>query len=413
MSVIKNSFIYLGSSVFSKAMPFLLLPFLTKYLTKEEFGVLSIFLVFNSLYSAVVGMSIHANVTKNFFIKGKSFLAKIIGNVLIVLIISASIVGLITYVVSIIWGDVFSVPSEVLQILPLLAFLMMINQINLSVLRNQGKSYAFGLFEISNAFINLIVTMTFLVFYQFGWYSQVIGLVAANLILSFFSIAYLKRHDFLNFKWSLDKIKSILKLSLPLIPHALGSVVIAVSDRLFIERMVGLDAVAIYSVGYSFGMFVVFFVDAFVKAWSPWFYKNIAVQDSDTNKLIVKYIYIFIYGVFIAALLLSFVGITVLPFVVDERYYEAKEYVLWVALGYAFQGVYKIFFPFLVYIDKTVFLIFSTGLAVVVNCILNVVLIDEYGAIGAAYATITSFAVSAILVFNFQKRYFTKMWKPA
>jgi Na+-driven multidrug efflux pump len=63
-----------------------------------------------------------------------------------------------------------------------------------------------------------------------------------------------------------------------------------------------------------------------------------------------------------------------------------------------------------VHISKTSFLAFSTVMAAIINLVLNYFLILEYGALGAAYATILAFAVSAILVFEYQRRNFWMPW---
>jgi O-antigen/teichoic acid export membrane protein len=44
------------------------------------------------------------------------------------------------------------------------------------------------------------------------------------------------------------------------------------------------------------------------------------------------------------------------------------------------------------------------------NLLLNYVLIGHYGAIGGAYATAVAFAVSAALVFWYQKKNFPMPW---
>ena len=67
MQIVKNSVIYLGSSILSKSIPFLLLPILTKYLSPAEYGNLSIFLIFISIYGAFVGMALHTNIAKNYY----------------------------------------------------------------------------------------------------------------------------------------------------------------------------------------------------------------------------------------------------------------------------------------------------------------------------------------------------------
>ena len=96
MQVIKSSVIYLGSSILNKAIPFLLLPILTKYLSPEEYGVLSIFQLIISFFIAFIGMAIHTNVSKNFFKYTKKQTSLIIGNILIILLLTTLIYFMIT-----------------------------------------------------------------------------------------------------------------------------------------------------------------------------------------------------------------------------------------------------------------------------------------------------------------------------
>jgi len=410
MSVIKNSIIYLASSVISKAAPFALLPFLTLYLDKKSFGTLSVYLVFITLYSAVIGMALHTNIAKNFFKISKKELATIIWNMQIVLFGVAVVIFLVTYYLSLEFDEVFSIPTQYLLVLPLFSFLMMTKEFFLAVLRSEGKAYLFGFAEILSAFVMLVVTVTLLKNGGIGWLSQVVGMFASVILISLGGVIYLYRNHYFHPEFDLKIVKSVLEVSLPLIPHVLGVVVISVSDRLFIERMVGLDMVALYAIGYSFGMVVSILSDAVIKAWTPWFYKRLVAPSYKDKKNIVTFTYAYIISIFIGALLISIVGELILPYVVDEDYYAASEFIVWIAMGYAIHGVYKIFFPYLVHINKTKFLAFSTVLAALLNMLFNYVLIGKYGAIGAAYATIISFSVSATLVFWYQKKSFPMPW---
>ena len=88
-----------------------------------------------------------------------------------------------------------------------------------------------------------------------------------------------------------------------MIPHVVGGIIITLSDRFFIESMVSLEMVGIYSVGYMFGMVVILFTTAFLKAWSPWFYKMLSNANYQNKIKIVKYSYLYILVIFIIAFL--------------------------------------------------------------------------------------------------------------
>ena len=410
IKIIENSLIYLLLSIVSKAAPYLLLPFLTSYLEPTEFGKLSIFLVVNSLYVALIGMSMHANITKNFFNKSKFELSLIIGNIFFILIATTIFYLIIILIITLLTKSFFSIPSHYLLIAPIIALFTMINQIYLTILQSQGRAYLFGALEIMNAFLITIITLIFLIYVETGWVSQLIGIFASNLFIFFISIIYLFKQDYLCLKFDKTKISKILKLSIPLIPHVLGGLIIAVSDRFFIEKIVGIEAVAIYSVAYSFGLLVSLFTDSFVKAWSPWFHEQLANLTLKKKFLIVRLTYAYVVSVFIVAYIIFFISKNILPIIIDNRYADAVNYIWWIGLGYAIHGIYKIFYHYLLHINKTMFLALSTSLAAIANLFLNYFFVNTFGAIGAAYATAIAFFISAILVFEYQRRKFSMPW---
>lgn len=408
--MIRNAAIYLGSSVANKAAPFLLLPLITRFLTPAEFGALSLFLVVNGLFYAVVGMGIHTNISKSFFASSRSELAVLIGNILFVLAGASALILALCLGIALTTDQFFSMPSELWPVFPVLSFMMMVNTINLTLLRNEGRAYVYAGFEICNTLLGLAVTVLLLVRFDYGWYSQVLGLIVANAIFFVVAVLYIRRRSYLKFVPRWDVVRSILELSLPLIPHVLGGVIIAVGDRIFIERMVGLEAVALYSIGYSFGMVVSLFTDAFVKAWTPWFFKVLQKPTEPDKRDVVLYTYAYCIGVFVLAGTIAFVAIFILPFVVHESFIGAADYIFWVSMGCAAQGIYKIFFPYLVYLNKTSFLAVSTVLSALINLLLNYFFILHFGAIGAAYSTLLSYALNAGLVFFYQMKRFPMPW---
>jgi O-antigen/teichoic acid export membrane protein len=410
LQIIKSSVIYLGSSILNKAIPFLLLPILTKYLSPEEYGVLSIFLLLISFSTAFVGMNMSMNISKNFFKYTKQQSALMIGNILMILSLTTLIYFVITLGVSFYYQEIFSVPSNWVVIIPILSFMFMVNTINLTILRNEEKAVLFGVYEVANTAVNMGVTILLLLMYHYGWYARAGGIIVAYTLFFIISLLHMRKNGFIILQYDRKEVRKILKLSIPLIPHVVGGIIIALSDRFFIERMVSLEMVGIYSVGYMFGMVVVLFTDAFLKAWSPWFYKMLSDADISKKLKIVKYSYLYILATFIIAFGISIFAKFIIPYVVDVRYAGAEIYVFWIAIGYAVHGVYKIFFPYLVHISKTAFLGVSTVIAAVLNLIFNYFLIKEFGAIGAAYSTVLSFIVSASLVFWYQNKHFKMPW---
>ena len=408
MKVIKDSIIYLTTSSINKLIPFLLLPIMTEYLLPEEYGLLSIYMLFITLFSAFIGMNMHLNISKNFFQVSKDKIAIIVGNIFILLSITFGI-----YFFAVLFfvpENVFSIPFNWFLFIPIISLLMMINVINKTILRNEGEALLFGAFEISHSVINMGVTLILLIIYGLGWYAQVYGLLLSYTIFFIVGLVYMKQHNYIVFKYDKIVIRSLLRVSLPLIPHALGGVILTMSDRIFIEKMIDLETVGVYSVGYTFGMIVLLFSNSFIKAWNPWFYKKLASPSDENKRLIVKYSYLYIIGILGMSFFVAFFGSYILPYFVDEAYYQAASYIFWISIGYAMFGIYQIFFPYLVHIERTSFLAISTTIAAVLNLILNYLCINSFGAIGAAYATFLSYLLMFILVSFYTQAHYRMPW---
>jgi O-antigen/teichoic acid export membrane protein len=335
-------------------------------------------------------------------------MAIIVGNIFILLLITFGI-----YFFAVLFfapKHVFSIPFKWFLFIPIISLLMMINVINKTILRNEGKALLFGGFEISHSVINMGVTLILLIIYALGWYAQVYGLLLSYAIFFIVGLGYIKKHNYIVLKYDKAVFRNLLKVSLPLIPHVLGGVLLTMSDRIFIEKMIDLETVGVYSVGYTFGMIVLLFSQSFIKAWNPWFYKKLASPSDKNKRLIVRYSYLYIIGILVLSLFVAFFGSYILPYFVDEAYHQAAKYIFWISIGYSMFGVYQIFFPYLVHIEKTSFLAISTTIAAISNLILNYVCIKSFGAIGAAYATFLSYFLLFLLVSVYTQTHYKMPW---
>ena len=85
--------------------------------------------------------------------------------------------------------------------------------------------------------------------------------------------------------------------------------------------------VGVYSVCYLIRMVVILFAEAFLKAWSPQFYKMLSEANSTKKLKIVTDSYLYILAAFIIAFGISIFAKFIIPYVVDLRYAVAEVYV--------------------------------------------------------------------------------------
>lgn len=399
--VIKNSFVYIFSSAFSKAVPFLLLPLFTTLLTPEEFGLFSIYQVILVFFTALIGMSLQTSITVNFFKVNQKELASYFNNILFILFLNLSLFFLIFCAIDYFFVNFFSIDFSYFYIILPLVFFTVIVEIYTSILRNQQKAVNFFMVEVFGTILKFVLILLFMVFFEKGWLSFIYGNLIGLFLIALYSFQSLLAQKFINFKVGLSKIKikEILKLCVPLIPHAVGIMIISLSDRLFIEKLIGVEAVGIYAVAYSFGIIVSLFSDAFIKAWTPWFYSKMKELKDKDAKIIVNITYVYIFMMLTLSFIVYVLAYLLIPIMTTVKYHVAIDYVFYIALGYSVQGIYKVFFPYLVFFMKTNYLAIITFFASLSSVFLNYYLINKYGILGAAYTIIFSFIFSSVGVF--------------
>lgn len=408
--MIKSAVIYLFGGVLNRAIPFFLLPVLTRYLSPDEYGTLAIFQVLLSFTTPLVGMNMHNNISRNFAKMKRDEMARLIGTLSGLLCVTAGIVGLfaVGWVAS--SGKSLGIPGGWLLVLPLVAALSMAHQFNLTVLRNQQRPLVFGSFEVGNTVLNLSVSLVLIVGLGYGWQGRAAGVALAAACFGLVGLAALRRQKLLVFSYDKKLLGEVLRISLPLIPHAMGGVVIALSDRLFIDRMIGKEAVGLYAVGYTFGMILNLVVEAFNRAWSPWFYREMYNVTEQKRRRIVVFSYAYFGVIALSAVAITGVSYLILPYMVAAEYQAASQFILWVAVAYAFRGMYTMVFPYLVHTGNTGFLGVGMFITAAVNLGLNYALISKYGPIGAAQATVVAWLMLFLLTWAYSARICPMPW---
>jgi len=408
--MIKSFAIYTVAGALNKMIPLLVLPVLTKYLAPVEFGIWSIYQVLLTFVTPVVGMNSQANITRKIFKIPQPETAKLIGNLMAILSAMCCLFLLFFSIILFFTGDLFDIPKHWLQALPVFSFVTMVNQFNLTVLRNKDNPKLYGAYEIGVTVFNFAISLSLLLSKDFGWQSMALGRLLASFTFATVSLLHLKITGFFVFDFSYRVTKEVFCISLPLIPHAVGGIVIQLSDRLFIDSMYGKSHVGLYTIGYTFGSALLLLTDSFNKAWSPWLYRQLAVLDKFRRRKIIRFTYLYAVFVFVLAIALSIAARYMIDLFLDPAYGESKVYVLWVSMAMAVQGMYFMMFPYPVHVGKTKFLGIITGVTAVINLIGNYLLIKLYGPIGAAQSTLISYVVLFLSVWWYSNRIYPMPW---
>lgn len=196
----------------------------------------------------------------------------------------------------------------------------------------------------------------------------------------------------------------LVRIGFPSIWGLFAFMLIDYADRQMIERMLGLDALGIYSVGYSFGMVMMVAVGAFSSAWSPFFmsYVNRQHEAAPVFSRVMTY---YVLGFGSLVLLFFLAAKPVAHILTASAFHDAHLVVGLVAAAYALKGCYLIALPGIYFANKLAFQSLIEWASAVLNIGLNLWLLPRYGIVGGALATFLSYLSLPVLAYLVSRNY--------
>lgn len=409
-STFRNSLIYSVGTFSSKLIGFILVPLYTdtRYLSKMEFGLISIVDANIQIMATVLGLGLSYGFERWYF--DTEYISR-----------RKSIFFTVECATFIIAGGLFtgawffsnalsalvleSTGQENLFLLMILAggIEMLILTPN-SLLRLTEQPVLYTVANFLKLCLQFGLSILFVVYYKQG----ILGVYTAQILgsLLYFVIIgpMLIKSSEIKFEWTI--LRQIINYRMPLNIHILAINVISFNDRYFIKLYAGFSSLAVYSLGLKFANVIkVFLITAFWLAVTPMIYKMMNHPGGKRfySKLMTYAGFALLHGM----LALILFAKEVLPWVVTSQSY-LEAYSVIPVLAFA------IFFTFIkdialigLNITKKTFSILMVSLVVAgANVLLNYILVPRYGYMGAAYAgLISQLLFFIVMYFTAQRAY--------
>lgn len=387
VELIKNFGFLTISNFGSKLLAFILVPLYTSVLTTEEYGNYDFINTTISLLIPLLTIDI-SGAALRFLLDKKSNKKSIISYSLLLTIISIFIVF---------FGLIINHYFSLIRIIDDYAMFFLIFYIS-SLIYTTLQNVARGLDKLKSiaivGFINSVLVLTlnilFLLKFELGLNGYFLAYIISNFISSIYLILDCKIYSYISFTSS-DKtlISKMNKYSFPLMFNSIGWWVNNVSDRYMVTYMISSSANGVYSLAYKIPSLLSIIQSIFNQAWTI-----SAVKSADEKEKANYYSNIYsLYNFFLimsSSLLIIFTKILALLLYKNE-FYEAWQYMplliisnLFGALSGLLGGVFSATKD-----SKTMGR--TTIIGSVINIIINYVLIQKIGIMGAAIGTFVSF----------------------
>lgn len=410
MKLLKSFSLYTIASFIERGIAFFLLPVFTFYLSTRDFGVLSLLTSVSSFVLPLVALGIQGAISVAYFKGEKENYPSYFTSSIVPPFIIALFLTLLALVFQSQINSYFGLPSVWVIIIPIFCFFSFFNSLLLIDYQIKNQPLKYIGFSLSSSIVNVLMSLLLVIFFKYGYEGRLLGQYLSTFFFSLIALFILMRKKLLVKNITKINIKDSLWFGLPLVPHIFGSMVVNMSDRMFIDHFYGKEVLGVYNIGYVIGSIISILCAAFANAIIPFSY-DLFVQDTYQAKAkVVKVYWIFVGVMMFTLFCIWLITPLVFKWFIDVKFADGSKYVIWIAIGYFFQGMYLLFANIIFYLKKTKVLFYMAFINIVINLGLNYFLVPRLGPIGAAYTLCCSYLIFFLTVAIYCHKAFPLPW---
>lgn len=411
--VLRAGIWYVISVILVRGVSFFTTPLFTRLMTKEQYGILTVYDSWLRILFPVLTLSLYASVERAKYEFEEEYDAYISS---IQLVMTGLCFG--AAVITVFFRGHIEKVLNMSDMMLIVMFLYVWAQAAInSIQRREKLLLRYWQNIIITTFATLIPTVLsigILCWYKKAGYREellsvrilsfylpqiMIGFVLAMLIFWRGHIKHFKTH-----------IRFAVVFSLPLIPHVLSMEILSQSDKIMVGRLAGDEKAGIYSLGVTVMWIILLVSQAVGDAWLPWMYEKLKCQEYQSIKKVWRRM-IELFSIF------SWLVVVFAPEIIwifGGRSYEESVYLVapLTVGGMAHFFCYS-YISVEQYYKKTVYVMVVSVAAVLLNLLLNYVGIIKLGYMVAAFTTAFCYTFMMIIHAVLLKLKFGNTFMPA
>ena len=271
--IVTNTLYYGVVPKLTMLLSIVILPLTTPFLSTFDYGIYGVITSYTSLFVSIAPLGLHVHLTNSYFEYPRHY-NLVWGRVLMLMLISSLLFGVLNMGIL-----MYTLPMDIslnklaLCLIGTMPIFLLANGLlaqHLFPLLENPKPLVFT--NLIGSVVGMLVSFVMIYFFRLGYW----GLIASGSVsILFIFIVFVKYvwADFdirpiLDRKW--QRIKEMLRIALPLVPHTLGFVLLTSSARIVMSQyQVSYDDIGLYSHGSTMGDYAVVITSALVMALAP------------------------------------------------------------------------------------------------------------------------------------------------
>lgn len=391
----KNTLLVLFGNFGSKMISFFMLPFYTKWLSVEDYGITDLITIYASFFLGIITCCISESIF--IFPKGKSVIKQkeYFSTGLFFSFISFIVFGVLFY-----FSNEILIHYEIKNSFSEYTWLIYLVIVG-TFLQNYIQQFTRSINKIkvySISGIVLTVTEVLIAFFlipKYGVFGFVLSKILSLFIASVYTLVHSKSYRYFSLKCSRKEIViEMLKYSIPLIPNGIMWLLVSAVNRPILEKYHGLYEVGLFALGSKFSSLLIVIISVFMLSW------QISALEEFGEKGYKEFYNKVLSSVLFLLVFLS-CGITIfsrniVSLTVSEKFIEAWRLIPILTFSVLFSFVSSFVGVNFSAVKKSKYYFYSSLYGAITSIIMNVFLTPKFGFYGAAISVLGSYIVMAI-----------------
>ncbi|NBH68315.1 lipopolysaccharide biosynthesis protein [Phocaeicola sartorii] len=407
MSLVKNSLLYIISTLSVKAASFLLLPFYSYLVTPAEYGYVFVVSAFVSFMSIFMAFSLHGALSRFYFdCESKEEVRQLYSTiVLVIFLLSLSLSGSL-FLLSNTLSEILNLPVKYFQYAVCISFVSTFYNVVLSLLYSMQDAKRVSITSTVLGILGIVIQLSMVLLME-NKSLAIIQTMMINAVISFIMFCWYSIPYFTTPSVKLKKLKLYAKYSISQFPSDISAWFVQLSDRLIINKYIGAFDAGIYGMAGQLGQVPQILFHSVNKAYAPFAFSKykeyeagdeLALGDMAKSTTVVFSILtgliaciIVVSNNLIALLARQYATVAiVLPFILFAIWIDCLRILFMYPLAYMVKFI------------KVKSIIWIIGAIMGVS--LNLILIPRYSVYGACVSMIVAYSFTCFLILYFAQR---------
>ena len=388
---IQNLSLYFLASLIPMFLQVISNPFFAMNLSPEDYAIIGYYTSLNVLFAPLITFYLLHYYMKRFFEISEEERFHLRSTIFKMLLLFSFVLTLLSIIIIFIYITYFNRQSQIAFfpyaiLSALLPFFNGIFQLQLVDYKMQYNSKSYFKISILSPIISLAMSLLLVVVIKGGATGKMAGILIGPIILYIWCIKNNKSYLEGNFDWQL--FKKIILFCWPLTIAAMLGFFSGGYDKVFLERTVSIQELGYYSVGVSIASYLNIFSTAISDTFGPDVYQSVAKRN------IKKCFYLVCLKVTlisVVVLLFELLAPYIVTVLTAGRYIESVKYCTIVALSSITSVIYYSLSQITIALGYNKIPLINRIIVSICCILMYSVLIEKYGATGAAWGIVISF----------------------